>query len=151
MPHIFTIRAPEGQRWQPERALQLVDTLVYTFASNNIAFQIIADHARITWQVVMTNVNVSEVVRSIAGIYPEAHIEEQPIETFLRSSPLTYRYVVKYFLTAETYLAPIKHVTDIRASDPLAAVVGTMTHLQQGERIVYSLFVNGTDRNLYTF
>jgi len=60
-----------------------------------------------------------------------------------------YRVVVKYQQPAETFLAPILYATDLKTSDPLVYITEIMSNLQKGERIFYTLFVNGFAQDAY--
>jgi len=121
-------------------AQQFVEQLLSNFP--NLAFQIVATVDSVTWQIVeLRNADENTFRRAILATYPDAQvIVNNTMNAGLRDVKPFYRDVLKYIAT-KPFLGPLKHVTDIRANDPLAAITRAMTGLREGEQITYSLHV----------
>ncbi len=148
MSRIFSIAVPAAMSWQPQRAFQFIDQFLFSFPQT--ALRIVAQPNHIEWQVaVLDEVDTTTVERAIQASYPEATVTQLEVESLFRTESKIYRYLCKYQPIAETFLAPIKHVQEIKDSDPLASVIAAMGKLQSGEKISYTLFVFGMSEEAY--
>ena len=148
VPNIYAVTVPKGTPWQAGRAQQFMDQMLFTFST--IVLRIVAEADRIEWQVLdLLDYEPGTVVRAIRAVYPDAEVTGRPADVYRLDDRPVHRYVSKYSTFAETFLAPILRVTDIKDSDPLAALVHAMSHLRAGERISYTVAVLDVAANAY--
>lgn len=147
--YTLTIAVPKNTQWDGERASQFMHQMLMGFGS--LIFRIVATPEDVVWQIIdPLNRDPLSLQNAVRASYPDADIQiyEYGFGELPDEYPV-YRVVVKYQQPAETFLAPIIYANDIKQSDPLAYITEIMGNLQKGERIFYTLFVNGIAPEAY--
>ena len=144
----YTIRIPKGTKWNDERSTRLVEQLIYSFAP--LLFRIYADDRNIVWQVVDILARESEPIESAIRIsYPEADVHVGLPQDLTTPAPKKFYRLTLLYRAVNEFVFPFKYTSDIKDFNPLAAVVSAMNGLQEGERVIYSIFVAGAARHAH--
>jgi hypothetical protein len=144
----YTIRVPRGMEWNAERSTRLVEQLMYSFAP--LWFRIYADDRSIAWQVVDILCRDPEQIESAIRIsYPEADVRVDNCVPEHQTQPRNFYRLNLLYRAGNEFIFPMKYITDVKDFDPLTTVVSAMNGLQEGERIVYTLFVAGGSPNAH--
>jgi hypothetical protein len=143
----YTISLPRSSKWKSEHALALLEQLLSTGSA--LAFQIVADHDGIRWQVVDVGqaLKLDLLEGMIRSVVPDAQITTHVDNSGALDYPF-YRYT-SFYQQANIFVAPIKHVDDADEVDPLTTLVEAMRGLQPGERITYTVAVRGYSSAAY--
>jgi hypothetical protein len=145
----LTIAISKNKQWDGQRASQFMEQMLMGFGA--LIFRIVATSDKIVWQIVDPLMRDPYTLQNaIRASYPDANvtIEEYGIGELPDEYPI-HRVVVKYQQPVETFLAPILYANDIKTSDPLAYITETMSDLYKGERIIYTIFVDGPAPEAY--
>jgi len=136
-PRRYRIVLPRGESFEPEAARKLMEYLLR--ASVHLALQIVAEHQRMRWEITdwRTGAHPDFVLRAVNTHYPKAEVEWVEDEGTEEEYPY-YRYVI-FYQQAAAFVWPMKHVEDLKIFDPLAAITQSMSDLQPGERMTYTL------------
>ena len=139
--HVYTISLPKGGAWDTERAHSLMEHLAHELGK--ITFRIVAESDRIVWQLLDMRIlaEPSFITRCVLTFYPEAEVDVSRYSHPELPTP-AWRWVDLYRLTGDHYV-PIKYVSDLKHSDPMDALVQAMSGLEEGERIIYTLHIQG--------
>lgn len=144
----FTITLPQNTEWDGRRAYQFIEQLLIGFPA--LVFRIIGTSISTYWQIVdFAEYSSSAIETAIRSTYPEATITVTSFEPEVAEQLPVFRTVLKYELSAETFLAPLLYAPDIKHPDPLSSIVEVMGDLYEGERLTYWLFVDGVDDEAY--
>ena len=140
---VYTITVPKQSEWEAQRASHLIEQLLYGY--NSLLFRIVARASYVEWQIIDLLEREPEGMRTaIQATYPEANIRIDTLVDCRQNDGVTHRLLIPYGYLVPEFVAPIKHVEGIKPSaDPLAALTQTMTGLQPGEQIIYTVFVTG--------
>ncbi|NLF76924.1 MAG: hypothetical protein GX573_14595 [Chloroflexi bacterium] len=133
----FKVLLPKGTAWDPEVALRFTEHLLRNTV--HLALRIVAEPHIIHWEILdwRTNVSPDQIIRAVTAYYPSAEVvwdEQEPVE---RAYPF-YRYVL-FFRQAADFVWPMKSVQDLSRFDPLTAITQSMSALEEGESIIYTL------------
>ena len=142
-PYAITISLPHDTVWDGQRAAHFMNQMLSGF--HYLVFRIKATSRAMVWQILdQLDGDALLIENAVRASYPEATVTVEPFgaDELAQEYPL-HRAVLKYDQMVETFLAPIVYATDIKSPDPLSHVTEIMGNLQEGERIIYSVFVTG--------
>lgn len=144
-PTVYTVRVPRDTPWKPEFAVALIREFV---PIGSLALRIATSGHEIQWQVLdldSTPVAAGLIAQAVRKVYPDAEVTAGAYEPPPFDGPF-YR-VVESYGQLQDFVGPIKYPKDFAHSDPLAVVANLMNNLEQGERVVYTIFLgNSSDR-----
>lgn len=139
-PKRYVISLPYGIEWKPDKAWRFAENLITTVP--HLILGIVAEHNRITWEVYDWRTGASSVTikQIIHAYYPEANVDY--LDYYYPEQEYPFRRYVMLFRQATDFVWPIKSISDLKDFDPLIALTQSMSHLEPGERIIYSLSVS---------
>jgi len=130
---------PADTDWKPAVAEQLLTSFVAMREPLTLAIR--ASQGGIVWSIDCPHKNQPEVTAAVLALYPQADMTVTPV------SPETYPQGVVARFCAPFY-APLTYAHELKASDPLAGIVGHLGNLGLGEVVVYALTLTPPQRNL---
>lgn len=144
---VYTIRVPNSNDWQPERAQQFIEQLTFHFPQ--MIFSITADYEQILWQLseVIQGAEPYVLEQIVRAVYPDAEIEVTIAEPKPVDAPF-YRYIC-YYKQQNMWVAPLIYVDSFRQFDPVSALTQAMNGLVYGERISFVLALSGLAPDAY--
>lgn len=143
----YAVKVPSTNAWHPETAARFMEQVLEKY--HMLTFQILAEPDSLTWRILdhRRRLDPSVMKQTICAFYPDAEVEEAEFA----SAPFEdafCRYIMSFEQTAEPVF-PIAYVETFKQLDPLANLTQELSHLQQGERVTYTLFVADSARFLY--
>jgi hypothetical protein len=138
---VFQIKVQKTTEWKRELALQMVQQLL--LACSELIFQIEANAGSVVWQVIdpVRQVNPAVIEQLIRNTYPMAEIKRGPYQTPILVSG-SLRRILHYDYT-NMFVASLLPVAELVKIDPLVAVTHTLSELQPGEQIRFTLATGG--------
>lgn len=135
----YTIRLPKSAEWHPVMAARFMEQLIHK--TQRLTFQIVARQGQISWQILdlRRKLHPDVITQAVHAFYPAADIEVVDVEWESFIEPF-YRYIMSFEQQDEP-LFPIQYAENLTNFDPLINIVQEMSHLQQGEQIIYTVFV----------
>jgi hypothetical protein len=107
--------------------------------SGDLQLAIRATNQSLAWEVYHGTADAEPIRRAILSFYPQAEITAENAQSlFLGGTELK---------GAVDFFAPIQYAGEQKQLDPLAAVVGAMANLEEGEQIDYVLTLKKQDKN----
>lgn len=144
---IYTIRVPKQSPWEAEVALHFVSQLLYAFP--DLLLGIVANNQGIRWELTdafgKTHPEVLEQL--VRASYPDAEVSVAIAETQDIPTPF-YRYTCAYQQLNE-FVAPLRYVDDLKASDPLNTFTQALSGLKEGEEVTFLLAIAGNADDAY--
>lgn len=145
--HLYTVKVPGSTDWQPQVAARFMEQVLEKY--NMLTFQIVAEPEALTWRILDHRRGLDPAVMQqvVYAFYPDAEVEEVALTAHSFDGPF-YRFVLSFEPTSEPVF-PIAYVDGFTHFDPLASLTQELSHLQPGERVIYTLFVADSARFLY--
>jgi len=140
---VLVISVPPTTKWQPLQAEQFIENLMNL--GSEFIVSIVATPTSITWEVTVAKNHIDSVTKSILSFYPHASIEtatrEQKQKEGSSNGYFSHQETTREFIGAGEFIHPFMYAHNLKDSDPLAGVIGAMTHLAEGERIEFSIAI----------
>ena len=135
--HCYLVRLPKSTVWDSQLATRFMEQMLQKY--RRLTFQIVGESGQISWRIMdlRCGLQPSVMQQAIRSFYPEAEIIREPVKSADFGKPF-FRYVMGFSQPGEP-MFPLKYAQ--KQTDPLVQITQEISDLQEGEQIVYTLFV----------
>jgi hypothetical protein len=133
----YVISLPRAALWQADHTLRFVTGLL---TLGRVLLQIVAEAGSVVFRVVYVDgVAPDTIEKLLYAFYPEGVVHRVPYLPEIVAAPYTVMAVP--LIQANMYPAPGMTVDQVRYFDPLTTFTQALSHLQAGERVIYTVAV----------
>lgn len=143
-PGLYKITLGNLEKWSPQTAVSLLQSVIELAGKVVIEFYVVADHKNISFAVFLDIDHIGQAtLQSLVNkFYPDASVS---VFEYDNPEMLPQYCETHIFKRSEKhyFFDTLQKASDIKTFDPLAQLVRTMRDLQEDERLVFSITLIG--------
>lgn len=142
--NMLTVAVRENMEWDSTKALRLMNNL----SRGRFICRIYADSRNVRWQIIDVDdySRIDQIASAVNSIYTDAVIDVSPYEEPTYTQQFA-RFVIPYIQHAH-FARPIRYVEGWARNDPFIPFVHMAGQLEEGERVIYSIYFRANNQKL---